>query len=143
MNQKISQQTYDETLLENQDIFDLSPEDAVTETLSQFEQQGLANLSSYLATSHPESERGKNERESRVVFGKYLEVLDTIVKDDGSVAVNEGNLDEVSKALDGIRDCCSAGQGNGDGRGAAVGIESDEKEQEGEGQEEMVDGDTV
>ena len=40
----ISQELFDETILENEECFDLSPEDALRETIDQFAQQlGVAN----------------------------------------------------------------------------------------------------
>jgi len=112
-NHKISQETFDETLLENQDLFDLSPTDAIQETISQFQQQGITNLSSYILTSHPDSEEGKEERETRKVFGGYLEVLDQCVLEDGTVdecvTSDPGKREKVLRALDGVWNFCNLG----------------------------------
>mmetsp|Transcript_10775 Transcript_10775/g.16275 ORF Transcript_10775/g.16275 Transcript_10775/m.16275 type:complete len:856 (-) Transcript_10775:86-2653(-) len=84
---KISQETYDETLLENEDIFELSPNEAVEETISQFKQQSITNLESYIVTSHPLSAKGKEERIVRSNFVSLLNKLDSFVKSDGTIDI--------------------------------------------------------
>jgi hypothetical protein len=115
-NHKISQQTFDETLLENQDLFDLAPSDAIQETISQFKQQGIQNLSSYILISHPDSKEGKEERETRSVFEGYLDVLDKCVLQDGTVdpdVISSVSGSERGKkvmdALDGVWNFCNLG----------------------------------
>ncbi len=83
---KISQETYDETLLENEEVFSLSPEEAVEETISQFKQQNIIDLGSYIVTSHPLSTEGKEERAVRSNFVSLLNKLDSFIKSDGTVA---------------------------------------------------------
>lgn len=88
---KISQETYDETLLENEDVFSLSPSEAIEETISQFVQQGIPreDLTSYIVITHPSSEEGKEERTSRSVFTSLLETLDSYIDSQGHVILND------------------------------------------------------
>lgn len=92
-NHKISQETFDETLLENQELFELSSEDAIAETISQFNQQGIQNIESYIITTHPDSDIGKQERQTRKDFEQHLNLLDSFIKEDGNVNL-EGTGDE-------------------------------------------------
>jgi hypothetical protein len=145
-NHKISQQTYDETLLENQDLFDLTPDNAIAETISQFSQQGIADIHKYLVTSHPESEEGKKEREERGGFIGFLEGLDDFVGEDGSVTLvddgtNNGNdndkgdgiskNDKMMETLNGVYNYCNYGNGKGSstdnstGTGTGTGTSTD------------------
>ena len=106
----ITQETYDETLLENQDLFDLSPNDAITETLSQFSQQGLENLDSYLVTSHPESKEGIQERATRKDFQTLLSKLESVVQGDGTISLGADaalSVNDILGVLTGIQDFCS------------------------------------
>ena len=93
---KISQETYDETLLENEEVFSLSQSEAIDETISQFKQQGITDLSSYIATSHPESKEGKEERQSRSYFIGLLNKLDSYISADGKImlSTNDSNDDD-------------------------------------------------
>ena len=108
---KISQETFDETLLENQDLFDLTPEAAIEETISQFTQQGIQNLESYIITTHPDSDEGKEERATRAVFEGYLNVLDGSIAQDGSVSID--NSDKVLEGLEGVLNYCNGMCGKG------------------------------
>ena len=94
---KISQETYDETLLENEEVFELSLEEAIKETISQFEQQGIINLSSYIITTHPSSEKGKQERSIRSTFTSLLNQLDTFISSDGTLVLKgDDNCDNIT-----------------------------------------------
>ena len=92
---KISQETFDETLLENQDLFELDSEAAIQETISQFENQGITNLASYLILSHPESDIGKRDRITRKEFEDHLKSVDHCIGSDGAVH----NLDDEYEIL--------------------------------------------
>lgn len=92
---KISQEDYDEAIRENQDIFDLSMEDVVEETNDQFKKMlnlpddatfGTASAAAYLSLTHPDSERGKFERNAIQDFTDLLDGLDKFVHPDGSVS---------------------------------------------------------
>ena len=111
-NHKISQETFDETLLENQEVFELSEQDAIEETISQFKQQGIDNLEAYVITSHPESEIGIQERHTRKKFEVHLNVLDECVAQDGTVALDENGIgskqvETIVNALEGVLNYCN------------------------------------
>ncbi len=95
---KISQETYDETLLENEEIFSLTPSEAIQETISQFEQQGITNLSSYIVTSHPSSKEGQEERKVRSVFTSLLNKLDSFIRSDGTVELVDEQQGDCDKS---------------------------------------------
>jgi hypothetical protein len=103
----ITQETFDETVLENQDLFDLNPNDAITETLSQFTQQGLKNLKSYILTSHPESILGKQERSTRKDFQTLVTTLDSAVQVNGQIILEDIGVSVILDALNGISDFCN------------------------------------
>lgn len=109
-NPKISQETFDETLLENQDLFELSDEEAIKETIDQFHQQGIEDLESYIITSHPNSESGQKERHVTKKFESHLEALDQCVNSDGtivSIGQDEVVIDKITQALEGIYNFCN------------------------------------
>jgi len=103
---KITQATFDETVLENEEVFELDPDEALVETVSQFKQQGLDDLDKFVATSHPLSEYGKYERSLRTQFEGWINQLDQYVKPDGRVMLDEAVLTDVCQALSGIRKFC-------------------------------------
>lgn len=99
MTSTLSQEYFDETVLENEEVFDLSPEDAVTETIDQlFKQQQqqqlqLAGSSTSndekelqqrweeqqrlelgVSLTHPESPQGKADRERQQAFHSLLQL---------------------------------------------------------------------
>jgi len=105
-NSKISQETFDETVLENEEIFELNPQEAITETISQFRQQGIKNLESYLVISHPTSENGQEERSERKKFTSLLESLDSFVMKDGKVSL-ESSSNDIVTILNQVYDYCN------------------------------------
>lgn len=107
---KISQETFDETLLENQELFELDSEAAIQETISQFENQGIVHLSSYLILSHPESDIGKRDRITRKEFESHLECIDRCIASDGTVQNLEEQFDVLYDALVKIRQFCNGTQ---------------------------------
>lgn len=117
---KITQETFDETLIENEDLFDLAPDAAIEETLHQFEQQGISrqDLQSYILTSHPDSDVGREERATRKKFEGYLQTLDDAILSSGDVHADvlRGNENGngtrrsgVEEALDGVWNFCNHG----------------------------------
>ena len=78
----ISQELYDETLLENEEVFELSPEEAVKETVEQLTRQCSNNNSSndnngisckdIIVTEHPSTEYGTLERKRRFTFQQFF-----------------------------------------------------------------------
>jgi hypothetical protein len=104
---KISQETFDETLLENQDLFELDSEAAIQETISQFENQGIVHLASYLILSHPESDIGKRDRITRKEFESNLERIDDCIDSNGTVKDLEKDFDRLYDSLETIRQFCN------------------------------------
>ncbi|KAL3827432.1 hypothetical protein ACHAXA_003166 [Cyclostephanos tholiformis] len=117
---QVSQELFDETVLENEDCFDLSPDEALRETIDQFRRQlgggtdddddddddgGVDRAShhhvapsvlSHLILSHPNSQSGRRERDERRQFADRLAFLDGFVMTDGTVRLSdrEGDGDE-------------------------------------------------
>ncbi|KAL7464914.1 hypothetical protein ACHAXS_005253 [Conticribra weissflogii] len=104
----LTQEYFDEAVLENQEAFNLSPEEAVKEAIDQIllqqidaehlerRQDDVAANSATLAKSipssllhlsltHPDSSRGKLDRKNRNDFQNNLNVLDGCIKGDGSL----------------------------------------------------------
>lgn len=75
----ISQELFDETVLENQEVFDLTPEQALQETLSQYSELDLKHLS----ITHPHDH--SKERFERKLFVEALSKLDECIQEDGSI----------------------------------------------------------
>jgi hypothetical protein len=75
----ISQELFDETVLENQDVFDLTPEQALEETLSQYSKLDLKHIS----ITHPHEQA--EERLERKQFAEALSKLDECIQEDGSI----------------------------------------------------------
>jgi hypothetical protein len=98
----ISQELFDETLVENEEVFDLSPEDALKETVEQFEKSN--QTVKHLSLTYPDSEEGEKERAERQHFTKALELLDTCVHEDGSVKIVDGTVE----ALMAVEKACSS-----------------------------------
>jgi hypothetical protein len=83
----LTQGYFDETVVENEDVFDLAPEEAVLETIDQLykqQQHGTTTCSSLrdwmelqreqgLSLTHPESKQGKQDRIEQRVFQNLLE----------------------------------------------------------------------
>lgn len=68
----ISQDLFDETLLESQELFEYSDDQAVQETISEL-QSGKATVRlDHLSLSHPNSPKGKADREKQKEFVRYL-----------------------------------------------------------------------
>jgi hypothetical protein len=81
----ISQELFDETVLENQDVFDLTPEQALEETLSQYSKLDLKHLS--ITHPHDEHQAAVKERLERKQFAEALSKLDECIQEDGSIAL--------------------------------------------------------
>jgi hypothetical protein len=96
----ISQELFDETLLENEDVFELSPEDALQETIEQFEKSNQSVQ--HLSLTHPLSGQGKTERCEQQAFTAELNRLDQCVKEDGSVEIIEGTVETLTR----IQEAC-------------------------------------
>jgi len=131
----ISQELFDETVLENEEIFELSPEEALQETIDQLTKQqqqqqqqqqtldspkdssSLSSSSSsflnHLCLSHPDSPQGQQERRARQQFVQWCDVLDTCIQSDGSVSTTATMSATTTtlplvEALQGIQDHCNS-----------------------------------
>lgn len=111
---KISQETYDETLLENEEIFELSPAEAIKETISQFKQQGITDLDSYIITSHPSSDKGKEERLLRSNFTSLLNKLDSFIRSDGKIEIDESNSEVILETIENVHEYLRNGESSKD-----------------------------
>eukprot|EP00535_Pseudo-nitzschia_heimii_P009778 CAMPEP_0197191762 /NCGR_PEP_ID=MMETSP1423-20130617/23965_1 /TAXON_ID=476441 /ORGANISM="Pseudo-nitzschia heimii, Strain UNC1101" /LENGTH=629 /DNA_ID=CAMNT_0042644501 /DNA_START=57 /DNA_END=1943 /DNA_ORIENTATION=- len=75
----ISQKLFDETVLENQDVFEYTDDEAVKETINEFIQQqsGGRQISysrlEHISLTHPSSAQGKKDRELQDLFVVSLE----------------------------------------------------------------------
>ena len=77
----ISQNLFDETLLENQDVFEYTDDEAVKETIVEFVQQQQSQAApqqahkslEHLSLTHPSSPQGKEDREIQKRFVESLE----------------------------------------------------------------------
>lgn len=99
----ISQDLFDETVLENQEVFELDSDEAIQETISQFE-KSKSSLG-HLTLTHPESEQGIQARKVRRGFVDALTRLDNCIQKDGSLASNSEERTMV-KDLVVIREGC-------------------------------------
>ncbi|OEU15798.1 hypothetical protein FRACYDRAFT_240493 [Fragilariopsis cylindrus CCMP1102] len=72
----ISQNLFDETLLENQDVFDYTDDQAVKETIDEFFQQ--KQRLEHISLTHPLSSKGKRDRELQRRFVNSLVVENNI-----------------------------------------------------------------
>jgi len=138
----VSQELFDETILENEECFDLSPTEALRETIDQFRRQLggsetpspsestttveenndipplllLPSALGHLIVSHPNSIIGKRERSNRRRFQQRMSFLDGYVETDGKVVtVDARTSDEVAQALDEIGRRCRIGDTKIDG----------------------------
>eukprot|EP00536_Pseudo-nitzschia_multiseries_P010114 jgi/Psemu1/202414/e_gw1.298.37.1 len=98
----ISQNLFDETLLENQDVFDYTDEEAVKETIDEFLQQQQQLESQYsphsqnhrlehLSLTHPSSPEGKYDRD---IQNRFVESLDS---DSPNVSAATSILKEIQQ----------------------------------------------
>jgi hypothetical protein len=69
----ISQEYFDEVYLENIEAFDLSPEEAMEETLQQLQKQQSVSLLQHLTLTPVDSEIGKEIRQKRATFLQAVE----------------------------------------------------------------------
>ena len=100
----ISQELFDETVLENEEVFELSPEEALIETISQFRQQNIDVTKAGILTSHPSLEKGKKERAQQSNFLSNLNFLDKFILEDGTIQNHDGeNETTILNALKGIQ----------------------------------------
>ena len=72
----ISQNLFDETLLENQDVFEYTDDQAVKETIDEFFQQ--KQRLEHISLTHPSSSKGKRDRELQRRFVNSLVVENNI-----------------------------------------------------------------
>ena len=78
----ISQKLFDETLLENQEVFEYTDDEAVKETIDEFIQQQsqgrqyALNRLGHISLTHPSSSEGKKDRELQDRFVKSFETED-------------------------------------------------------------------
>ena len=142
----ITQELFDETVLENEECFGLSPADAVSETVEQLVRlrsgPGRTNDNddgdgagarddvrlSHLVLSHPSSPDGVEERSARREFVEALSYLDSRVGTDGTVSFDAaagGGEADAAVALRMVGDRCRSppvasddGGGKGNGGGA-------------------------
>lgn len=107
----ISQELFDETILENEECFDLTPFEALRETIDQFCQQlghtshnkSLPAAMAHLTLTHPATPAGQVERSNRSEFQGWLSFLDDCVASDGVVALPDDNDDTmILDALSGL-----------------------------------------
>lgn len=120
----VSQELFDETILENEECFDLSPTEALRETIDQFRRQLggktpppeannndtlLPSALGHLIVSHPDSSIGKRERSNRRRFQDRMSLLDGYVEADGKVTVDAQTYEEVAQALHEIGRRCRNG----------------------------------
>eukprot|EP00592_Proboscia_alata_P012021 CAMPEP_0194393314 /NCGR_PEP_ID=MMETSP0174-20130528/123228_1 /TAXON_ID=216777 /ORGANISM="Proboscia alata, Strain PI-D3" /LENGTH=629 /DNA_ID=CAMNT_0039188983 /DNA_START=1112 /DNA_END=3001 /DNA_ORIENTATION=+ len=119
---RISQEYYDETVLENEETFELSPDEAIAETISQLASQlqlgdntndndgaAAAALSDLILISHPHSEEGLMERKRHVGFVSLLTRLDEFVQPNaitGVIDVNELNVGTCVDSIEQIQTVC-------------------------------------
>ena len=94
----ISQELFDETVLENQDVFELTPEQALEETVSQYSHLTLEHL----ILSHPNDD--SEERTKREEFRNALENLKETVKQ----REDDATLQSIIEWLETIQACCKA-----------------------------------
>jgi hypothetical protein len=69
----ISQDFFDETLLESQELFEYSDEQAVTETINELQASQPSVKLDHLSLTHPESPKGVKDRKKLKEFVEYLE----------------------------------------------------------------------
>lgn len=127
---RISQETYDETLEENQDLFELEDDNAVQETITQLESQYQQSSSSsspsstnksglkatisvleyHVCTAHPNSSMGQKGRMNRALFTQWSNLLDTAIHTDGTVdVINDAKVEDIWNALNGIEELIKYG----------------------------------
>ena len=98
----ISQELFDETLLENEEVFDLSPDEALQETIEQFEKSNQSMQ--HLSVTHPRSEPGISERLERQAFTQDLNLLCRCVREDETIEIVEGTLEALVR----LRETCTS-----------------------------------
>jgi armadillo repeat-containing protein 6 len=100
----ISQELFDETVTENIEVFELSEEEAVKETIDQFLKSG--HSLHHLVLTLPEE--GLEQRAERRAFLDALQELDARVQPEGTVDVDDtdvARMDQIQKAC-ACRDHC-------------------------------------
>mmetsp|Transcript_12608 Transcript_12608/g.30111 ORF Transcript_12608/g.30111 Transcript_12608/m.30111 type:complete len:512 (+) Transcript_12608:103-1638(+) len=78
----ISQDFFDETLVESQELFEYSNEQAVTETINELKTSNPSVRLDHLSLTHPESQEGIDSRTKQKDFVEYLR------REDVSAAIN-------------------------------------------------------
>ena len=89
----ISQEYFDEVCLENAELFDLHPDEAVAETIAQLQ---IEDDREHLTCTFPTSEEGIRERQLSTQLGEALEALAT------------GDLEDALSHLQAILTCATA-----------------------------------
>jgi armadillo repeat-containing protein 6 len=100
----ISQELFDESVAENIEVFELSKDEAVKETIEQFLKSGYSLH--HLVLTLPEN--GLDQREERSLFLAALQELDAHVQPDGTVDVDDNDvtrMDQIQKACASKDDC--------------------------------------
>jgi hypothetical protein len=144
----ITQEHFDETVLENQECFDLSPEEAVAETIDQLRKQqaGGGNINQttkhnatknthqsllgHIFQTHPESPQGKDDREACQTLLESLEALDVFIPVNGRPVIDDGSeqLKQILKHLSFIQKSCTAVKKRSTADINANEVEEEEKE---------------
>ena len=78
----ISQDFFDETLVESQELFEYSNEQAVTETINELTTSNPSVLLDHLSLTHPESEEGIDNRK------KQKDFVESLRREDVPAAIN-------------------------------------------------------
>jgi hypothetical protein len=78
VNMLISQDFFDETLLESQELFEYSDEQAVTETINELQTSQPSVKLDHLSLTHPELPKGVEDRKKQKEFVECLEQEDVL-----------------------------------------------------------------
>lgn len=119
-----TQEIFDEAVLENEECFDLTPNEAVVETVNQFIKQcrqapqhsslpHADQVNIYLGNllfSHPNSEQGRWDREQQKVFLNYVTVVCHFESDSLSSSNHIETSQKITCTLKKIQDFCSSPQ---------------------------------
>lgn len=98
LNMFVSQELFDETLLESQELFEYSDEQAVEETISELLSSaggGLTVRLDHLSLTHPSSEQGTKDRKQQSDFLKAVEENDI----DKAVEIVQLAMNESKKSV--------------------------------------------
>jgi len=96
----VSQSMYDEMLCENQELFEMSNVDAVSETVKQLGDQGVSvsDLERCVVVDHPDSTSGRMERLRRDEFRKWMGIVGDFAVDAWASETEKGvGMNSVGK----------------------------------------------